>query len=95
MPRPIRPGIARFALAAALAAGLFAVLLPSAAEAQTTQQALVDRATLTLQDMASSSDSSQLVNTLKKARAVLLWFALAHNLMQALALRQARQTVVA
>jgi hypothetical protein len=34
-----------------------------------------------------------LVRGLQKARAVLLWFVLAHNLMQARALRQARQTV--
>lgn len=34
-----------------------------------------------------------LVRGLAKARAVLLWFVLAHNLMQAWALRQARQTV--
>ena len=36
-----------------------------------------------------------LVRGLKKARAVLLWFVLAHNLMQALALRQARPAVPA
>ena len=34
-----------------------------------------------------------LVRGLKKARAVLLWFVLAHNLMQTINLRQARQTV--
>jgi hypothetical protein len=36
-----------------------------------------------------------LVRGLQKARAVLLWFVLAHNLMQTINLRQARPTVAA
>jgi SH3 domain-containing YSC84-like protein 1 len=56
----------RFLFAAAL------LLLPVAARAQTEQQALVDRAALTVQDIMQSPNSADLVGTLRRARAVMI-----------------------
>jgi lipid-binding SYLF domain-containing protein len=71
MAPPTRPAT-RLVLAFALIAGLAATLFPRAAAAQTEQQALVDRSTLTLQEMATSSDGAQLTANLKRARAVMI-----------------------
>jgi SH3 domain-containing YSC84-like protein 1 len=56
----------RFLLAAMLA------LLPLAAHAQTDQQALVDRATLTVQEMFTGSNSKDMVGMLRKAKGALV-----------------------
>jgi lipid-binding SYLF domain-containing protein len=56
----------RFALAALLA------LTPLAARAQTEQQALVDRATLTVQEMLTTGNSSDILNLMKRARGALI-----------------------
>jgi lipid-binding SYLF domain-containing protein len=56
----------RFALAALLA------LPPLAARAQTEQQALVDRATLTVQEMLTTGNSADIVNLMKRARGALI-----------------------
>lgn len=55
----------RFALALLL-------LLPAAARAQTEQQALVDRATLAVQEVMSDNDPQAFVRLLKRSRAVLV-----------------------
>jgi SH3 domain-containing YSC84-like protein 1 len=57
-------------LAAALA-GLV-MLLPLAARAQTEQQALVDRATLTVQEMLGASDSADARSLLHRAKGVMV-----------------------
>jgi lipid-binding SYLF domain-containing protein len=56
----------RILIAAALA------LAPLAAHAQTEQQTLVDRATLSVQELAGASDAGDLVDVLKRARAVMI-----------------------
>jgi lipid-binding SYLF domain-containing protein len=47
-------------------------LLPRAAFAQTAQQTLVDRATLTVQEMLTIPDPSGRIDTLRRARAVMI-----------------------
>lgn len=47
-------------------------ILPTAAQAQQKQQQLVDRATLTVQDMVNNRDGTQAQSVLKQARAVLI-----------------------
>jgi lipid-binding SYLF domain-containing protein len=56
----------RFLLAALL------VLLPYVAHAQTDQQALVDRATLTVQEMFSASDARDALSLLRRAKAAMI-----------------------
>ena len=56
----------RLVLAAVLA------LLPLAARAQTEEQALVDRATLTVQEMLSTNNNTGMVDLLKRARGALI-----------------------
>ena len=48
------------------------LVLPLAARAQTEQQALVDRATLAVQEMLSNGTSSPMVDLLKRARGALI-----------------------
>ena len=47
-------------------------ILPVAAHAQQSEQQLVDRATLTVQDMVNNKDGTQAQNVLRQARAVLI-----------------------
>ncbi len=56
----------------ALAIAMLWVLVPRSASAQQAQQALVDRATLTVQDMVNDRDGTQGQAVLKQARAVLI-----------------------
>ncbi|MBV8096345.1 MAG: hypothetical protein JO110_24520, partial [Acetobacteraceae bacterium] len=56
----------RLLLAAAIA------LLPLAARAQVEQQALVDRATLTVQDIMRASDGSDPQSLLRRARGAMI-----------------------
>lgn len=56
----------RLALATLLA------LVPLAARAQTEQQALVDRATLAVQEMLAGANSNDIVNLMKRARGALI-----------------------
>jgi len=51
---------------------LFALLLPIAAHAQTEQQTMVDRATLTVQDMLGDNGSTDARNLLRKAKGVMV-----------------------
>jgi lipid-binding SYLF domain-containing protein len=59
-------------LLALLALGAAALALPGAAHAQTQQQALVDRATLSLQELMTSPNSADPAGLLKQARAVMI-----------------------
>ncbi len=60
----------RFVLAGAVA--LVPLAFAAGAQAQTEQQALVDRATLTVQDLVGGGDGGDRVDTLKRARAVMV-----------------------
>ena len=51
---------------------LFALLLPISAHAQTEQQTMVDRATLTVQDMLGDNGSTDARNMLRKAKGVMV-----------------------
>lgn len=55
-----------------LVVGLVALVLPFVAHAQSAQQALVDRATLAVQDLMSPPDGTQATNMLRRARAVMV-----------------------
>jgi SH3 domain-containing YSC84-like protein 1 len=55
-----------------LIAALVAILLPLAAHAQTEQQTLVDRATLTVQEMLGDKNASEARNLMRKSRGVLV-----------------------
>jgi lipid-binding SYLF domain-containing protein len=48
------------------------ILLPLVARAQTEEQALVDRATLTVQEMLSGNNNTEMVDLLKRARGALI-----------------------
>jgi lipid-binding SYLF domain-containing protein len=70
MPRPFSRS-PRASLGASLAAFAFAALLtPGLARAQSEQQQLVDRATLSVQDLMNGSESA--LGSLRKARAVMI-----------------------
>ncbi|AHJ63938.1 putative membrane associated protein [Granulibacter bethesdensis] len=60
----------RYVLAVFL--GMASLGLSAEAHAQSEQQAIVDRATLTVQDMLGPAHSSDRINTLKRARAVMI-----------------------
>ena len=55
-----------------LIAALVALLLPLAAHAQTEQQTLVDRATLTVQEMLGDKNASEARNLMRKSKGVLV-----------------------
>ena len=55
-----------------LIAALVAILLPLAAHAQTEQQTLVDRATLTVQEMLGDKNASEARNLMRKSKGVLV-----------------------
>ena len=55
-----------------LMAALFALFVPLAAHAQTEQQTLVDRATLTVQEMLGDKNASEARNLMRKSKGVLV-----------------------
>jgi lipid-binding SYLF domain-containing protein len=66
------PTLARSGLVAALAAAAVALLTPAAARAQAEQQAIVDRATLAVQEIMTSDRPTQAAALLRRARAVMV-----------------------
>jgi len=55
-----------------LIAALLALLIPAAAQAQSEQQTLVDRATLTVQEMLGDKNASEPRNLMRKSKGVLV-----------------------
>ncbi len=55
-----------------LIAAVFALLLPAVAHAQGEQQTLVDRATLTVQEMLGDKDASEARNLMRKSKGVMV-----------------------
>jgi lipid-binding SYLF domain-containing protein len=55
-----------------LIAALLALLLPAVAHAQTEEQTLVDRATLTVQEMLGDKNASEARNLMRKSKGVLV-----------------------
>jgi lipid-binding SYLF domain-containing protein len=55
-----------------LIAALFALLLPIAAHAQTEQQTLVDRATLTVQELLGNNNANDARNLMRRAKGVMV-----------------------